>query len=319
MLHTIMRFDMRAPAFSVARPQLYKAALEMAEYADRNGFSAFSLSEHHGSDDGYLPSPIVLAAGIAARTQKMQIMLAAMIVPLHDPLRLAEDLAVLDQLSNGRVTLVAAGGYVASEYAMFAKDMSKRGALVGDTIQTLRKAWSGEAFEYNGRSVRVTPTPVQKHLPIFMGGSVPAAAKRAARLADGFHTHNAELYQIYFDAAKTLGKNPRPFHPLGPGFVHVAENPDAEWKKIAPHAMHEMNAYGKWAAEGQTDSPYRPVTSIEELKASGGYVVVTPNECIELGKKFGAILLHPLMGGLDPEVSWKSLELYVEKVLPAFK
>lgn len=319
MLYTIMRFDMRGPAFSVSRPELYKAALDMAEYGDRNGFGAFSISEHHGSADGYLPSPLVLAGGFAARTRQMTIMLSAMVVPLHDPLRLAEDLAVLDQMSNGRALLVAAGGYVASEYAMFDKDMTKRGGAVAEIIQTLRKAWTGEPFEYNGRTVRVTPTPVQSSIPIWMGGSVPAAAKRAGKYADGFHTHDAELYQIYFDEAKANGKNPMPFRQPGPGFVHVAEDPEAEWEKIAPHAMHEMNAYGKWATEGVTTSIYHEVNSIEELKASGGYAVVTPDECIELGRKYGAILLHPLMGGLDPALAWKSLELYVNKVLPAFK
>ena len=319
MIYTTMRFDMRVPAFAGARSRYYQAALDMAEYADRNGFNAFSISEHHGSADGYLPSPIVLAAGIAARTRQMTIMLGAMVVPLHDPLRLAEDLAVLDQLSNGRVILVAAGGYVASEYAMFDKDMSKRGAAVGEIIETLRKAWTGQPFEYRGRTVLVTPPPAQAHLPIHMGGSVPAAAKRAGRLADGFMTHNAELYQIYADEARAHGKNPMPFHQPGPGFVHIAEDPESAWKKIAPHALHEMNAYGKWASQGVTDSIYHEVKSIEELKASGGYAVVTPDECIALAKKFGSILLHPLMGGLDPELSWKSLELYVEKVLPAFR
>ena len=319
MLHSVMRFDMRGPAFARPRPELYRAAIEMAEYADRHGFSAFSISEHHGSDDGYLPSPLVLAGGFAAVTKQMTIMLSAMVVPLHDPLRLAEDLAVLDQMSNGRALLVAAGGYVASEYAMFDKDMSRRGATVAEVIQTLRRAWTGEPFDYNGRTVRVTPKPVQPSIPIWMGGSVPAAAKRAGKYADGFHTHNAELYQIYADEAKAHGKNPLPFRQPGPGFVHVAEDPEAEWEKIAPHALHEMNAYGKWATAGGTDSIYHEVKSIDELKASGGYAVVTPDECIALGRQYGSTLLHPLMGGLDPDLAWKSLELYVNKVLPAFK
>lgn len=319
MLYTIMRFDMRGPSFSVPRPQLYATALEMGEYGDKHGFNAFSISEHHGSDDGYLPSPLILAAGLAARTKQMTIMMSAMVVPLHDPIRLAEDLAVLDQLSNGRALLVAAGGYVASEYAMFDKDMAKRGARVAEIIEILRKAWTAQPFEYEGRTVRVTPAPVQPSIPIWMGGSVPAAAKRAGRHADGFHTHMADLYQIYYDEAVACGKSPMPFRQPGPGFVHVAEDPEAEWEKIAPHAMHEMNAYGKWATQGNTDSIYHEVSSIEELKATGGYAVVTPDECIALGKQYGSILLHPLMGGLDPEVSWRSLDLYVNKVLPAFK
>lgn len=319
MLHTIMRFDMRGPAFARPRPDLYRTAIEMAAYGDRHGFNEFSISEHHGADDGYLPSPLVLAGGFAAVTKQMTIMLSAIVVPLHDPLRLAEDLAVLDQMSNGRALLVAAGGYVESEYAMFDKDMSRRGAAVAEIIQTLRKAWTGEPFEYAGRTVRVTPKPVQPTIPIWMGGSVPAAAKRAGKYADGFQTHLPELYQIYVDEAKAHGKNPMPYRQPGPVFVHVAEDPESEWEKIAPHAMHEMNAYGNWASAAGTDSGYRPVTSVAELKASGAYAVVTPEECIALGREFGSTFLHPLMGGLDPDVSWRSLELYATKVLPTFK
>lgn len=319
MLQTWLRFDLRAPSFSVGTNALYNAALEMAEYADRHDFTNIQLSEHHGTDDGYLPSPLVFGAAVAARTKKIPLLFSAMIVPLHDPLRLAEDLAVLDQLSNGRVTLVAAGGYVASEYAMFDKDMQKRGALVAETITTLRQAWTGELFDFRDRTVRVTPTPLQKHLPILMGGSVPAAAKRAGRLADGFVTHIPELYQIYCDEALAHGKTPTPFPVAVPGYIFVAENPEALWEQIAPHALHETNAYGKWQAAASTDSIYRSVDSIDALKASGLYNVVTPQQCIELGKQYGTVLLHPLVGGLDPKIAWRSLELYVEKVLPAFR
>lgn len=319
MLHTSLRFDLRAPTFSAGTTTLYRAALEMAEFADRHRFESIQLSEHHGTDDGYLPSPLVFAAGIAARTERIRLLLSAMVVPLHDPLRLAEDLAVLDQMSNGRVTLVAAGGYVASEFAMFDKDLQERGAAVAEVITTLRQAWSGEPFEFRGRRVRVTPTPAQSHLPVLMGGSVPAAARRAGRLADGFVTHIPELYQIYCDEARANGKTPAPFPVTVPGYTIVAEKPDAMWDAIAPHALHETNEYGKWQAESGTDSMYRSVDSAEELRAKGVYNVVTPQQCIELGKQYGSVLMHPLVGGLDPAIAWRSLELYVDKVLPAFR
>lgn len=311
-----LRFDMRAPAFGAAREQLYPAAVEMAEYADRHGFFGISISEHHGVEDGYLPSSITLAAAMAARTQQIRLILSAIVVPLHDPLHLAEQIAVLDLLSGGRTVLVAAGGYVPSEFEMFDRDIKKRAAAVEETITTLRKAWTGEPFEFRGRTVRVTPKPLQPYLPILMGGSVPAAAKRAGRLADGFITHIPELYQVYFDEAKAHGKNPLPYNRPGPGCVYVAENPDQAWDWVAPHFLHEMNAYGKWSAAAGTDSMYTPVQSIEQLKASGGYVVVTPKECVELVRKYGNLLLHPLCGGCPPEIGWRSLELFVEKVLP---
>lgn len=313
-----LRFDMRGPAFGTPRPQLYAAALEMAEYADRNGIQGVTISEHHGVDDGYLPSPIVLASAIAARTRHMRLTLAAIIAGLHDPLRLAEDLAVLDLISNGRLTVVLAGGYVPDEYAMFGKDIKQRVSLLEEAIATLKQAWTGEPFEYRGRTVRVMPRPVQQpHPHLMLGGSVPAAAKRAARLTDGLVTHIPELYQVYYDEALALGKNPRPFMKPSPGFVYIAEDPEAAWREIAPHALHEMNAYGKWSAAAGTDSMYTPVTTVEQLKASGGYAVVTPDECVKMVRELGNLLLHPLMGGLSPELGWRSLELFVNKVQPA--
>jgi len=204
-----LRFDLRAFPGGARHDALYEAAVDMAEYADRHGFYGVTLSEHHGVADGYLPSPIVLAGAMAARTQKIRLQFMAIIAPLHDPLRLAEDIAVLDNISKGRVDLTVAGGYVPFEFGMFGKAMKDRGTLTEEAIATLKAAWTGENFDYRGRPARVTPRPLQTpHPPIWMGGSVPAAAKRAGRLADGFITHREDLYKVFFDEAKAHGKSP---------------------------------------------------------------------------------------------------------------
>jgi alkanesulfonate monooxygenase SsuD/methylene tetrahydromethanopterin reductase-like flavin-dependent oxidoreductase (luciferase family) len=314
-----MRFDMRAPAFGAPRGQLYAAALDMAEFADRVGMYGLSISEHHGVDDGYLPSSITLAAAMAARTRQIRLLLSALVVPLHDPLLLAEQVAVLDLISGGRTVLVVVGGYVESEFQMFGQDLKNRAAAVEEAIAALRAAWSGEPFDFRGRRVRVMPRPLQEHLPILMGGSVPVAAKRAGRLADGFITHIPDLYQVYAEAAKAHGKDPLPFRSSGPGCVYIAEDPEAAWKEVAPYYMHEMNAYGKWSAKAGTNSMYVEVKSVEELRASGGYAVVTPEQCVELVREHGNLLLHPLAGGCPPEIGWRSLKLLEEKVLPALR
>ena len=96
-----LRYDLRsAPGSVVAKPALYRAALEQCAWADRLGFAMVTLSEHHGSPDGYLPSPLVMAAAIAARTERLRIMISTLVATLYDPVRLAEDFAVLDNLSN---------------------------------------------------------------------------------------------------------------------------------------------------------------------------------------------------------------------------
>ena len=317
-LRTYLRFDMRAPDFGPPAEALYAAALDMADYADRHGFHGVMLSEHHGSDDGYLPSPMTLMAAIAGRTQSLRLAFRALVAPLHDPLRLAEDLAVLDQISGGRVVAALAGGFIPAEFAMFDKDMGRRASLVEEAILTLKAAWAGEPFAFRGRTVRVTPRPLQRpHPPLLMGGSSPAAARRAARLADGFVTHLPDLYQIYYDQAAALDRNPAPFSRVSPSFVHVAEDPQAAWRVIAPHALYEMNAYGRWHEAAGYKGGYKTVGSVEALKASGAYAVITPEDCIRMAGAVDELIFHPLMGGLPPSLGWKSLELFVEKVLPA--
>ena len=317
MTHLSIRFDLRAFPGGASHAQLYETAVDMAEYVDRNGFHAVLISEHHGVSDGYMPSPLVLAAAMAARTRNVRFQFLALIAPLHDPLRLAEDIAVLDNLSKGRVDACVAGGYVPFEFEMFGKDMRDRGSLTEEAILTLKAAWTGQPFDYRGRRARVTPRPYQQpHPPIWMGGSAPPAARRAGRLADHFITHRADLYQIYFDTAKALGRKPMPFRPASPGFVYVAEDVEAAWNVIGPHAMQETNSYGEWVEAAGTDGRFATVKSIDEIREGHGYFVVTPDECVEMVKATPAFSLHPLMGGLDPEWGWKGLKLFVEKVMP---
>ena len=114
---------------------------------------------------------MVFAAAVATRTHNVFINLGALIVPLHDPLRIAEDLAVVDLLSGGRLVVIVAAGYVASEFEMFGKRLADRGASVERAVEVLKAAWTGEPFELDGRTVRVTPRPFQDPRPmILMGG-----------------------------------------------------------------------------------------------------------------------------------------------------
>jgi alkanesulfonate monooxygenase SsuD/methylene tetrahydromethanopterin reductase-like flavin-dependent oxidoreductase (luciferase family) len=184
----MLRFDMRAPPDGPADIRdLYAAALDMAVWGEEHGALTIVVSEHHASPDGYLPSPLLLAAAIAARTSSVPITVAALLVPLHDPVRLAEDMAVLDVISRGRVAYVAGLGYRAEEYAMFGHSLADRGRRMDECLTVLQRAWSGEAFEHNGRTVQVTPPPATPGGPmLFYGGGSRAAARRAARFGLGF-------------------------------------------------------------------------------------------------------------------------------------
>ena len=323
MPRIMLRYDMRAPEFGAPAAALYAAALEQAAFGDAHGFDSVQLSEHHGSDDGYLPAPLVLAAAIAGRSKRIRLEIAALILPLHDPLRVAEDVAVLDLASGGRVDLVIGAGYVPAEFEMFERAIAERPRLVEEGMRALVQAWTGEPFEYRGRTVRVTPRPLQRPRPsLALGGSSPASARRAARLADRFVPALPHLWKIYRAERERLCLPVPPAGRVGPLFLHVADDPDRAWAQIAKHALHEANAYGRWMAEARTAGPYQPMPDADALRASGMYRVLTPDACIALAEELGAhgtLLLHPLMGGLPPELGWSSLELFATRVLPRIR
>jgi alkanesulfonate monooxygenase SsuD/methylene tetrahydromethanopterin reductase-like flavin-dependent oxidoreductase (luciferase family) len=300
---------------------LYAEALEQCAWADRVGFTDVQLMEHHASSDGYLPSPIVLGSAVAGVTSRLAIRLCLVLLPLYDPLRVAEDLAVLDLISGGRLRLTVGLGYRKEEYEQFGVDMSRRPSLMEEAVETLKRAWSGEPFDFRGRRVRVLPRPAQRPRPqITMGGASPASARRAARIADGYYPVAPKLYEIYRQELLTLGKTP----PDADGsavtasddvYVFVAEDPEREWALIAPHAAHDTREYASWI-DGRRGGSFHEVDDLETLRTEGNYRVWTPAECVDHARERGALVFKPLVGGLDPSVGWRSLQLFADSVLP---
>src|ERR1700750_2084493 len=134
---------MRAPASGAPAAELYPAALDMAAWGESRGCLSAVLCEHHMVDDGYLPSPLTRASAMAARTSSLLITVAVVILPLHDPIKLAEEMAVLDLISGGRVMYVAAIGYRPAEYAMYGVDYHRRGKIADEKLATLLQAKTG--------------------------------------------------------------------------------------------------------------------------------------------------------------------------------
>jgi alkanesulfonate monooxygenase SsuD/methylene tetrahydromethanopterin reductase-like flavin-dependent oxidoreductase (luciferase family) len=319
-----LRFDFRNPDFAgTSMHERYSAAIDMAEWADGLGFMMVVLSEHHGSPDGYLPSPLPMVAAMAARTKNIRFRIGAMITSFHDPLRLAEDLAVVDNISGGRVDLVITNGYVAEEFAMFDRPLNERAKRTTEMVHALKAAQTGEPFEFRGRTVRITPPTHQQPLEIGLGGSTDPAARRAARIADSFMPSNADLWEVYRAECLALGKaDPGPYMGGDTSVVHIAEDVDAGWDAIAPHALHEVNAYGAWMAEAGTSGKaggYEMVADADALRETGQYRVLTPDQfLVEMEAKgpFGFAMFHPMVGGLPPDVAWSSLRLFETQVLP---
>jgi alkanesulfonate monooxygenase SsuD/methylene tetrahydromethanopterin reductase-like flavin-dependent oxidoreductase (luciferase family) len=327
MPYSVVRFNCIQPGLDPAEMAArYQAFVDMAGYADEHGLQAISLEEHHGAVNGWSPSPLVMAGLVFGRTKRIMATLNALLAPLHDPLRLAEDIAVLDLASGGRFVVTAGIGYRESEYAAHGKDWAKRGALQDEAIDTMLKAWTGEPFEYRGRRVRVTPQPsTPGGPPLILGGSSGAAAKRAVRLGMDYFPLNREAYEVYQEERVRTGlPRAKEYSRGGPHMMHVAEDVERAWTVLAPHVVAEATNYVHWSS---TDTPTSgplgtKVPSLEDLRAGGRYLVVTPDEAIEIVRSFSPdtiLTLHPLVAGLDPDVGWESLRLFAERVLPTIR
>ncbi|MBK5289101.1 MAG: LLM class flavin-dependent oxidoreductase [Acidimicrobiia bacterium] len=317
-----LRFDLRNPEFAgTDMADRYAAALDMVEWADELGCVSIAISEHHGSPDGYLPSPIPMVAAMAARTKNVRFAIAALIAPFYDPLRLAEDIVVLDHLSRGRIDLIVGNGYVRDEFAMYGVPMKERVARVTEVVATLKGAFTGLPFEFRDRTVQVTPAPYRAGGPaVMLGGSSEKAARRAARIADGFMPSVPEVWDYYRDEVMQLGRpDPGP-SPIGQNrTVALAVDAESGWAQMEPFFLHENNAYGAWQAQDDVASPYHSVADGAALRAAGDYAVLTPEEYVaeQQAAPFPFAFLHPLCGGMPIDLAWESLRLFEREVLPA--
>ncbi|GAB2842267.1 LLM class flavin-dependent oxidoreductase [Actinocorallia aurea] len=320
----MMRFDMRAPETGADAAELYAAALDMAEWGERHGCVTAMVSEHHGAEDGFLPSPVVLASAMAARTKTLPITVAVVILPLCDPVRLAEEMAVLDVISRGRVMYVAALGYRPEEYAMFGVDFRARGALAEEKLGVLLKAKTGDPFEYEGRRVHVTPAPFTAGGPmVSWGGSSRAAARRAGRHGIGFFAQGGEpgLADVYREAAIAAGHRPGMcFVPTveTPTTVFVAEDVDKAWGELGPYLMHDVRSYAAWNEGASTTASLSFARTAAELRAENrSHRILSVEEAVALVRGGTMLALHPLLGGLPPEIAWRYLRTVSDQVLPA--
>jgi alkanesulfonate monooxygenase SsuD/methylene tetrahydromethanopterin reductase-like flavin-dependent oxidoreductase (luciferase family) len=315
----ILRFDMRN-----AGAEHYEAAIDMARWAEEQGAAAVVVSEHHGVDDGYLPAPLALVSAMAAATTTVPLQVAALLVPLHDPITLAETMAVIDLISKGRVSYICGAGYRPSEFDMFGQSFDERGRRLEESVRVMREAWTGEPFDYHGRACLVTPKP---HTPggpmLFMGGGTPAAVRRAVRLGIGMLTERSDdLTALYERECAAAGVEPQLFMETPNDAVtsaFVATDPDRFWDQIGEHVLHEVRSYREWNQIPGRIMPASITTAdtVEELKAAGTpYRVFTPDEAVDHVRTAGFLGMHPLCGGIPPEVAWTSLELLRAEVLP---
>ncbi|GGJ54091.1 LLM class flavin-dependent oxidoreductase [Streptomyces brasiliensis] len=331
---TVVRFNLVEPGATPASlAARYRAALEMAAYADEHGITTVQTEEHHGVENNWLPSPFTFAGAVFGATQgnsaargassrgggratggRIAVTVPAVIGPLHDPLRLAEDIAVLDLLGGGRLVTVAGIGYRPEEYDRCGVDWKRRGRLQDELLETLLKGWTGEEFEYRGHTVRVTPRPATEPHPLLLvGGSSRAAARLGLPFFPSAHLPELEAY--YKERLVEYGTEGWTMMPTAETpLLHIAEDPDRAWERYGQHFLHEARTYASWQSGDIRSAVRTTATTVDELRTEGVYRILTPEECAAQG--LDNPVLHPLAGGMPVEEGWRSLRLSAEQVLP---
>jgi alkanesulfonate monooxygenase SsuD/methylene tetrahydromethanopterin reductase-like flavin-dependent oxidoreductase (luciferase family) len=310
-----LRFDMRAPAAGASATELYAAAIDMCSWAETRGALITVLSEHHGTDDGHLPAPHLLASAIAARTNQLAILLAAVPITFWDPVRLAEEISILDIISKGRVSYAFGIGHRTEEYEHFGVTVEGRGKLADESLGLLRRLLAGEPVDHEGRRIRVTPAPATAGGPymIIAGGS-RAAARRAAKFGLGFisQTDSPALKDFYEAECRANGHEPGVIQfpiPDAPTTVFVADDLDAAWDELGPYLLHDaMTAASYRHGDDSVASISRAETVAALRQTPGPYRIFTIDEAAASIRRGTPLPLLPLCGGLPPGIAWPYLE-----------
>lgn len=319
--------------------QEYRETLELIRLAEAVGFDSVWVSEHHGTSDGYLPSLLAFLAAVAAVTERVELGTGVVLAPLHDPIRLAEDAAVVDQLSGGRLILGLGAGWRDEEFRTFGVARTERVRRTVETVEICRRAWTGRRFSFEGRSyryerVRVSPPPAREGgPPIYLGGYADAAVRRAGRLADGYITDDVgpervrRYLRLVDQGAREAGRDPRSLGLvlLQNTFVVAEGDP---WPLIRDGIRHQIGAYGAWEAGHDTPEhdSLEPIADERELRR--WTPCGTPDEVTSalrpLVEAVGAdrdlrlvVRLH--YPGMPLETAAEAVELFGRKVLPALK
>jgi alkanesulfonate monooxygenase SsuD/methylene tetrahydromethanopterin reductase-like flavin-dependent oxidoreductase (luciferase family) len=209
-----LHYDLRRAesAAATAAARAFEALLEHAVAAEAMGIEVVRVAERPGDPDSLLPAALPVCAAIAARTRRLGVGTAVLPLPLHQPLRVAEDAASLDALSGGRFELGVGLGAAAAVAREFGLDGLPRGELLEEALGVIRRAWQDGPLDHAGThfavdGVEVWPKPLQRPgPPIWIGAGAAAAQRRAARLADGLLLAPGASPEAFLEAWTEAGR-----------------------------------------------------------------------------------------------------------------
>jgi alkanesulfonate monooxygenase SsuD/methylene tetrahydromethanopterin reductase-like flavin-dependent oxidoreductase (luciferase family) len=328
-------YDLRNPQ-QWPRPwaDLYAETLDFIAWTETLGFEGAWIPEHHVTEDGYASSPLTALAAIAARTRRMKLGTGVALAPFHHPVRFAEDSAMVDVISNGRLEIALALGYRRRETDAYGIEFSTRASRMDEFLQIVRRLWAGETFSFVGRHFQlkdafIAPAPPRGHIPLFVGAYSDKAMLRVAKYGDGY-LGAAELYDIYAAKLHECGKEPSAgrFYQASLPLV-VARDPEQATHELAPYYHYVSNTYGVWLNEDGYDGRVQVedaprMLSLEQFKVSGLLLVLTPAQAIEFftAMRAKAPVEHVTMA-VPPGIALSTFapyaEVFAKEVIPAFR
>lgn len=313
-------FDLRVPPGSGLDPaRVYAHTLEMCEEAERAGIDSVWFSEHHGFADSYLPQPLTMAAAAAARTRRIRLGTALVVAPLHHPAEIAEQAAVVDLISGGRLDLGMGAGYRQPEFDLFGRSRDRRFAATVDTAQEIRRLWAEGA---------VTPAPVQERLPIWLGLGGQWGARRAGRLGEGLLLIMPSALAAYREGLAEGGHPASAERVAAPLFAWASPDPDRDWCWVRERIAYQQDSYRRHMADGTDDpvTPFDPEKARERPFDRPPYFWVDTPETIakRAGESLGdvqvdTVFLWGSIGGMSEAETERTVQTVCREVAPLLR
>ncbi|MDP6087143.1 MAG: LLM class flavin-dependent oxidoreductase [Nitrospinota bacterium] len=319
--------------------RICRDVLDQIERADALGIDYALVSEHHlVEENGYFPSPLTVLAAFAARTERIRLATGILLLPLHHPMAIAEMVAVIDNLSAGRVTLGVGMGYRPEEFAAFNVPIKERGGRMEESLRLLdlllrERDVHSEGPHFPMEGVTLMPRPVQTpRPPLWTAAKVPNAIRRAARLSDGWYIDPVTAFgiilkraPIFREAWKAAGKEDAPPDIILRREAFVAETDEEAWEAAREGVLYLYGEYLNWGH--LTDDDGRPIQpgagALDVLRdrfliGSPETVARRIRECEEaLGNTH--LVVRMQFPGTDPERVMESIRLLAEEVAPKFR
>lgn len=320
-------YDLRNPPDSgISTPSLYAEVLDQIEWLDQLGLDLVWFTEHHFVDDGYLPAWIPVASAAAARTKQVRFSCDICLLPFNNPVRLAEDLAVLDNLSNGRAEIGVGMGYAPHEFRGFGMPVGRRLSLTEEGLEVLKLCFKGERFSYAGKryqfnDVIITPGYVQEGgPPLWIGAMSAAGAHRAARFDSYLLPQGSREQSLdpWLADLKSSGRDPSDYRVGIIKAVLVTDDREGDWPRVRESERYRMQLYNRFFAESK-----QPMGQGQPI--SQRWVVGNVDECVKeltgFIREFGItdLVTWGSPPGLTPATMNPSLELFATKVVPRLK